>query len=129
MYKTGRDDQIYSLCQLKDGRLVCSSGNGSITIGDHVIKSAHIEKVNKVVILSNNRIASSSKDSTIKIWDYNSDSDLPIKTLTEHKRETTSLLYIEERDLLISGSRDSTLSVEYDNVSMCLSFYENRVYE
>ena len=62
MYKTSRDDQIYSLCQLKNGRLVCSSGNGSITIGAHVIKSAHIEKVNKVIILSNNRIASSSKD-------------------------------------------------------------------
>ena len=101
--------------------------NGSITIGDHVIKSAHIDQVNKVVTLPNNRIASSSKDSTIKIWDYSSDSDLPIKTITEHKRETTSLIYRGKRFAYIRIKGLHSQTVEYDNVSMCLSVYENRL--
>ena len=63
----------------------------------------------KVITLPNNRIASSSYE-TIKIWKSNPPySDTPIKVLEGHSNFVKSLLYMKERDILISGSWDETL--------------------
>ena len=79
-------------------------------IGDYTIKSAHDDYIYKVITLPNNRIASCSQDETIKIWKSNPHySDTPIKVLTGHSRDVISLLYIKERDVMISGSYDKTL--------------------
>ena len=79
-------------------------------IGDYTIKNAHDSWIWKVITLPNNRIASCSADDTIKIWKSNPRySDTPIKVLEGHSFFVTSLLYIKERDILISGSRDDTL--------------------
>ena len=46
------------------------------------------------------------KDKTIKIWKSNPPySDTPIKVLEGHSECVTSLLYIKERDVMISGSK------------------------
>ena len=79
--------------------------NKSIIIGDIFILNAHDNKISKVITLPNNRIASSSYDKTIKIWNsdlvYNTS---PIAILEGHKYIIESIIYIKEKDLLISGS-------------------------
>ena len=97
---------ILSICQLDDGTIVSCSFDRTIMIGDYTIKNAHDDWINKVITLPNNRIASCSWDKTIKIWKSNPPySDTPIKVLREHSKGATSLLYIKERDVMISGSK------------------------
>ena len=58
------------------------------------------------------RRISCSYDKTIKIWKSNLlYSDTPIKVLEGHSYVVISLLYIKERDILISGSSDVTLRI------------------
>ena len=101
---------IKSICQLEDGTIVSCSFDKSIMIGDYTIKNAHDDWIAKVITLPNNRIASCSKDKTIKIWKSNPPySDTPINVLEGHSWGVNSLLYIKERDIMISGSNDDTL--------------------
>ena len=101
---------IQSICQLDDGTIVSCSDDKSIMIGDYTIKNAHNDWIHKVITLPNNRIASCSYDKTIKIWKSNPPYiDIPIKVLRGHSNYVNSLLYIKERDIMISGSYDGTL--------------------
>ena len=76
-------------------------------IGDYTINNAHDDLIFKVITLPNNRIASCSADETIKIWKSNPPySDTPINVLNGHSSSVISLLYIKERDIMISGSLD-----------------------
>ena len=106
-------ESIKSICQLDDGTIVSCSDDKSIMIGDYTIKNAHNKYINQVITLPNNRIASCSYDySIIKIWKSNPPySDTPIKVLEGHSNSVTSLLYIKERDVMISGSHDETLRI------------------
>ena len=108
---------ISSICQLDDSNIVSCSYH-TIIIGDYTINNAHDDRIYKVITLPNNRIASCSWDETIKIWKSNPPySDIPIKVLkghsnyvlTGHSNFVYSLLYIKERDIMISGSWDGTL--------------------
>ena len=101
----------YSLCQLDDGTIVSCSSGGSIKIGDYKICNAHNGySIYKVVTLPDNRIASCSDDKTVKIWTSDPPySATPIIELTGHSNSVKSILYIKERDTLISGSQDGTL--------------------
>ena len=79
-------------------------------IGDYTINNAHYNFIFKVITLPNNRIASCSNDETIKIWKSNKPyDDTPIKVLEGHSKSVISLLYIKEKDIMISGSIDGTL--------------------
>ena len=100
---------INSICQLDDDTIVSCSSDKSIMIGDYTIKDAHEGCISKVISLPNNRIASCG-DNTIKIWKSNPPySSTPLKALVGHLHYVDSLLYIKERDIMISGSADGTL--------------------
>ena len=74
------------------------------------IKNAHDLCINKVIKLSNNRIASCSDDKTVKIWKSDPPySDTPIKVLTGHSGRVNCLVYLTERNKLLSVSVDKTL--------------------
>ena len=95
---------IESICELDDGTIVSCSWDDSIMIGDYTIRNAHDSWIFKVITLPNNRIASCSNDNTIKIWKSNPPySNTPIKVLEGFNQSATSLLYIKERDIMISG--------------------------
>ena len=101
--------RINSICHLDDGTIVSCSDDKSIMIENYTIKNAHNDEINKVITLPNNRLASCSDDKTIKIWKSNKPySDTPIKILIGHTNKVNSLLYIKERDFMISWSHDET---------------------
>ena len=114
---------ITSVCQLEDGTLVSCAYDKSIVIGDYTIKNAHNDYIHKVITLPNNRIASCSNDKKIKIWKSNPPySDTPIKVLKGHDRCVgcvKSLLYIKERDMMVSGSTDETLRLWNMSLYQC----------
>ena len=111
---------IISICQLEDGTIVSCSKDKSIIIGDYTIKKAHDDSIYKVITLPNNRIASSSKDTTIKIWKSAPPySDTPIKVLKGHDESVMSLLYIMEKDMMISGCNDDTLRLWNMSLYQC----------
>ena len=113
---------ILSICQLDDGTIVSCSYDRTIMIGDYTIKSAHVDWIHKVITLPNNRIASCSADKTIKIWKSNPPySDTPIKVLEGHSSYVNSLLYIKERDIMISGSFDGTLRLWNMSTYQCIT--------
>ena len=101
---------LNSICQLDEGTIVSCADDKSIIIGDYAIINAHDNVISKVITLPNNRIASCSGDMTIKIWKSNPPySDTPIKLLEGHSDYANSLLYIKERDIMISEAWDYTL--------------------
>ena len=82
---------ITSICQLDDGTIVSCSYQ-TIMIGDYTIKNAHNIWIYQVITLPNNRIASCSYDTTIKIWKSNPPySDIPIKVLKGHSNNVNSI--------------------------------------
>ena len=101
-------NSIQSICQLSNGDIVSGSFDKSIVIGNYTINNAHDDQIRKVIILPNNRIASSSLDTKIKIW-----SSIPpyilIKQLTGHTKCVNSLLYLNDKDIMLSGSVDGIL--------------------
>ena len=113
------------LCQLDDGFIVSCLADNSITIGNYTIKNAHAQWINKVITLPNNRIASCSDDKTIKIWKSNPPySDTPITVLKGHSNWVHSLLFIKERDIIISGSWDETLRLWNISTYQCITVIE-----
>ena len=103
-------DGVTSICQIDNGTIVSSSVDLSIFIGDYCIKNAHEYTIYKVISIPNNRIVSCSMDNTIKIWKSNPPySNIPIKVLEGHESGVRSLLYIKEKDIMISGANDNTL--------------------
>ena len=61
-------NRISSICQVDDGTIVSCSRDGTIIIGDYTIYDTPKASINKVITMTNNRIASCSEDRTIKIW-------------------------------------------------------------
>ena len=125
-----RSHFITSICQLEDGTISSSSIDNSITIGNYTIPHAHQDFIYAIITLPNNRIASCSSDESIKIWKSNPPySDTPIKELKGHEYSVFSLLYIKEKDIMISGSVDETIrfwnmsTYQCESVISCLHSY------
>ena len=119
-------DDIISICELSDGTIVSCSNDKSIIIGDYTIENAHDSAISKVISLPNNRIASCSWDSTIRVWKSNPPySNTPIKVLTGHSRHVTSIVYIKEKNVLISGSSDKVLRLWNMTTYQCETMLEN----
>jgi WD40 repeat protein len=78
----------------------------------------HIQMINHLISLPNNRIVSASKDETIKVWDL--DIGLCLKALTGHKHWVTSLIFIERDNSLVSGSHDKSIKIWEVNDFQCL---------
>ena len=64
----------------------------------------------KVIGLSNNRMASCSFDTTVKIWKSEEPYDL-IAELTGHKSDVTCIYELSGKELLLSVSFDNTMRV------------------
>ena len=110
--------QIDSLTQVSENEIAVGFSNGNISI--YKIDSPQV--MNKIYTLqghsgtirtllktNDNRLASGSGDSTIKIWRlYERMLDIDIKS---HSNWVTCLLQLNNSDLLISGSSDCTIKL------------------
>ena len=104
--------------QLTNGLLIASLTSGDIQILsitkdsfnlEHTIEKAHSAIINKTVELTKERFASCSNDKTIKVFDNRNYS--LIKTLEGHKEYVQSMLYIKEKDILLSGSYQENIHI------------------
>lgn len=99
------------MCEIDDGTIVAFT-DGEIWINKFVIKKTYSPNQwhPKIISLPNNRIASCSWDGTAKIWKSNPPYiDQPIKVLDCFNQRVNSILYIKEKDMLISGSDSGIL--------------------
>ncbi len=114
---TGLKGFPLSLTFSHDSRHLISGGKDSrVTIWDlgtgKSIREirAHRDDVTDVAINASNIIASSSKDRTVKIWDFNG---VLIKDLTGHRREVMAVDFSHDGQRVVSGSADGTVK-EWD---------------
>ena len=94
-----------------------------------IINDAHEDCINKVIYYLNENFISCSSDKKIKIWkeiDKNSYDNIKILT---HSSEIWSLLYLEDKNILISSGYDGTKfwnlnknENNYDNIKCIKSF-------
>ena len=116
---------ILSICELEDGTIVSCSQDKSRIIGDYTIHNAHDNGISKVIALPNNRIASCSWDNTIKIWKSNPPyCDTPLIVLKGHSHWVNSILYLKEKDIMISGSNDNALRLWNMSTYQCITVIE-----
>ena len=90
----------------------------------------HKDWISKIIPISINKIATSSGDKTIKIWEFISDKNLKLlNTLNKHTSDIISILKIHDKDILISNGYDKKLiiwdlntykiNIEVDNICCC----------
>jgi WD40 repeat protein len=84
--------------------------------------SCHIDMLNDLVSLPNNRVASGSNDQTVKVLDL--DKGICLKALTGHNHWVTSLIFIERDNSLVSGSYDNSIKIWEVNDFQCLKTIE-----
>ncbi len=90
-----------------------------------IIKNAHDDSIIKVIYCSNDNLISCSLDKTIKIWKENNNYE-NIKIL-KHSDKITSLLLLEDKNILISSGFDGTKLWNYNeinNINLIKEFQE-----
>lgn len=106
---------VNDICEINQGKLVSCSNDKSIKIWsiykssyhcEHTINKAHEGPVLKIISLSNNRIASFSYNTTIKIWNSNQPYNL-LTVLKGHTHWVSSILNIKHKEILLSLSYDN----------------------
>ena len=124
-------DGLLTLAQIDYHTIISCTTEGCIQIwyiSKHSYKllftnfTAHISWITKVTTLSSNRYATSSFDTSIKIWSSETPyASTPFRILNGHKDGVTSLVYYKEKEVLISGSFDSTIRLWSMKTYQCVS--------
>ena len=104
------------ICQLDDGSIT-SSGGQSIMINNLIIYNAHDNNITSLIPLSLNRLASSSYNGTLKIW--NAYSDTPIKVL-KMELYIKTMLYVKEKNVIVSANSDGSIRVWNMSTYQCV---------
>ena len=117
------DEDDLSSSEFNDNLNLLLNYNDLLTLGPtKIIEKSIGDKIQKIITLPNNRIASCSRDNKIKIWKatppYNS---TPIKVLEGHINCIMSILYVKEKDLLVSALSDKTLRLWSISTYQCIS--------
>jgi WD40 repeat protein len=108
--------ETYSLAFSPDGtRLVSGSWTGMLNVYDALSGErlssilAHDNMVMYVMFSPDGtRVATTSDDSTVKVWAYSKNNLSPLLTLTGHKGKTTTAEFSPDGERLISGSSESS---------------------
>lgn len=79
--------------------------------------------ITDIIEIDAKTLATASKDTTLRIWEIST--GWCQSTLTGHSREITRLLFIEELDVLVSGSLDATVRVWDRKKKVCERVIEN----
>jgi len=101
---------IYSVIQLRDGRLVSGGREGTIKIWKEVdgkwrcenTIDAHKASINKIIQLKDGRLVSVSDDKTLKIWEEK-DGDWYLSTRHWHKYPVNTVIDLQDGRIAIVG--------------------------
>lgn len=130
---TGHTDWVRCFCQIENGNLISCSRDLMMKIWnitqfsfqcECTITKVHENAICKIIPLPNYRIASCSGDKLIKIWKSIPPYNL-IKILKGHFNSVNSILFLKEKDLLISGSCDLTLRFWNISTYQCITIITN----
>ena len=75
---------------------------------NQIIENAHDDWINKVIYCLNGNIISCSDDKKIKIWEQNNNNQYQSVKILKHNNWISSILLLEDKNLLISSGRDGT---------------------
>jgi len=82
-----------------------------------IINNAHDDKIIKVIYCSNGNLISCSYDNTIKIWKENIYNNYEIIKILVHSKWINSILFLEDKNILISSGEDGTKLWNFDNIN------------
>eukprot|EP01112_Ceratiomyxa_fruticulosa_P019429 TRINITY_DN6352_c0_g1_i1.p1 TRINITY_DN6352_c0_g1~~TRINITY_DN6352_c0_g1_i1.p1 ORF type:complete len:460 (-),score=73.21 TRINITY_DN6352_c0_g1_i1:207-1586(-) len=121
----GHEDSVRALVPVSGDTWFSGGYDHTIKLWDLRAKQCvrtfhHNEPVESLVFFPENRIASAG-GSIIKIWDLGGSSSKEMKTITNHQKTVTSLVYDSQGNNLLSGSLDHLLKVH--NLSTYETFY------
>ena len=87
---------------------------------EHIYENAHDDWIKGICKLSMNRIASCSSDTTIKVWNINKPNNL-IMVMKGHSESINRIIYIEDKNYLLSTSNDLSLRLWSMKTYQCIS--------
>jgi len=111
----GHTDFVRSVCVLQDSKtIVSASDDTTLRVWD--IESANCTSVLKghskgiySVSAGNGRIASASRDATVKLW--NPRQSKPLKSFNAHKGDVNSCTFFDKGRWIASGSDDKSVKI------------------
>lgn len=112
----------WSIIELTDNRIATGGGDGSITISSlNYIKrtwsidihhlNAHNEGIQCLCEITKDKLASSSKDKSIKIWKVLSTSLIHLDTLIGHNDSILKIISHVNNNIIISCSKDKSIKL------------------
>ena len=118
--------KIYSICLLKDKRLVSTGSNHLIVVYNYSylpqiqIKHDHDGGIVSLCLLKNGDLASASEDKTIKIWRIGENDYQFIHTLKGHTNWLNKVIGLED-GRISSCSYDKTIKIWDNNTYQCIA--------
>ena len=126
-YVEVKDENNFMTCS--DDSIILWVKKNNIFQNNKVINNVHENYIIKVIYYSNEYIISCSHDMKIKIWKENNNDYENIKVLT-HSNKICSILYLEDKNILISCGLDGTRfwnlnknESNYNNI-YCIQYFE-----
>ena len=112
----------WSIIELTDNRIATGGGDGSIAISslnytkrtwslDIHHLNAHNEGIQCLCEITKDKLASSSKDKSIKIWKVSSTSLIHLDTLIGHNDSILKIISHMSNDIIISCSKDKSIKL------------------
>lgn len=122
-------DAVWSLLELRDGRIACGCWDAIFIYnsnGSKVLKTlkGHRNRIRSIIQLKNGFLVSGSIDSTIKIW--NIEQEKCVSTITDHAHSVVSLCLLEKGGFA-SASTDKTIKIRNDS-GKCLKVLQGHTY-
>ena len=120
-YVSVKDDNNFVTCSLDESiKTWIKKERNDKFILNQIINNAHNGWIYKVIYSLKGNLISCSFDETIKIWEENNNKYQSISIL-KHSNEISSILLLEDKNILISSSLDGTKIWNFNNCEL-LSF-------
>ena len=117
-----KDEKNFATCSF-DNNIKTWVKNKNSFVSNIIIKNAHLNGINKIIYCSNGNIISCSCDKKIKIWEL-SINKYQLITIIDNLNNVTSLLLINNKNLLISSGEEGTKFWNINNITFIYEFKE-----